>query len=301
MTIGSHTVILALAAILATGCGNGTGKKITLTHSIRTMPGKSAKGHARHQAPNTDSEIQTDEEAGESSPDPGSHDTVRTEAPPGDSIGFYQKRYELPDIFRKLVGDRGKGPESLYGVRNFRAVLNGVVYRGGANNVYHRQPRENHNPLPTDGLENLCREGFSTAIYLYNKNFDGVKTGYDCSSVRGGPNHLTYRQLTAHSRPKDAAAILKLVHAELSRPTPRPIYMHCWNGWHASGYISALILRQFCGVSPDAAVEYWNKNTDGNFRGRMHDVLRKRIRDFVPDPQLNIDAALKARVCPKQQ
>ena len=40
--------------------------------------------------------------------------------------------------------------------------------------------------------------------------------------------------------------------------------MHCWNGWHASGYISALSLRQFCGVSGSDAVAYWIRNTDNN-------------------------------------
>jgi hypothetical protein len=84
----------------------------------------------------------------------------------------YRTRYRLSDARQKLVDNQGNGFSLLYGTRNFRSVLNGVYYRGGANNYYHKtNKRDNMNPLPTDGLQNLCEEGFSTALYLYSANY----------------------------------------------------------------------------------------------------------------------------------
>src|SRR4051812_16425061 len=71
----------------------------------------------------------------------------------------FQQKYNLPNSSAKLVDNYGNGYEDLYGTRNVRAVLSGILYRGGANNYYHKvEPRDNHNPLPDDGLENLCKE-----------------------------------------------------------------------------------------------------------------------------------------------
>jgi hypothetical protein len=50
----------------------------------------------------------------------------------------------------------------------------------------------------------------------------------------------------------------------------------CWNGWHASGYISALSLRQFCGVSKSNAVAYWIRNTDNNDGPEYDDYKNNR-------------------------
>jgi hypothetical protein len=83
-------------------------------------------------------------------------------------ITEYQTRYPLTDIYMKLIDNYGNGYDLLYGTRNVRTVLNGVLYRGGANNYFHKtNPRNNMNPLPEDGLDHLCEEGFSTSVYLY--------------------------------------------------------------------------------------------------------------------------------------
>jgi hypothetical protein len=42
-----------------------------------------------------------------------------------------------------------------------------------------------------------------------------------------------------------ARVLLETIFAAIKDSEMGPIYMHCWNGWHASGYISALSLRQF--------------------------------------------------------
>lgn len=209
---------------------------------------------------------------------------------------FYHQRYGRTDVYSKLVDNHGDGYENLYGLRNVREVLKGVLYRGGGNNLYHRDPnmkRENQNPLPLDGEMNLCEEGFRTGIYLYPTNYSKNPPTMDCNSIRGN-NRLSYEQLGFMSKTR---TILEKIHAAILDPAMGPIYVHCWNGWHASGYIGAFALKQFCGVSGSDAVKYWIKNADGTDDG-SYEEHKKRIRDFVPYTDLNIDSSAQARVCP---
>ena len=62
----------------------------------------------------------------------------------------FTQRYGLNDIYRSAVNDRGKGLAELQGLRNFRAVLPGVLYRAGGNNAYRKEPRPNDSPLPPE-------------------------------------------------------------------------------------------------------------------------------------------------------
>lgn len=215
------------------------------------------------------------------------------------AISHYQNRYNLNDPFTKLVDNTGEGFEPLYGTRNVRAVLRGVVYRGGANNYYHRtNARDNMNPLPADGLKSLCTEGFGTAVYLYTKNFETAKATTNCTSLNGSRNSVKYYQESPQDDEAAGARVLQMVYDKLmSTSDVRPIYLHCWNGWHASGYISTLILRQFCGVSAEAGVRYWNANTDGFNTGASYDAIRAKIRAFQPNPALRISPALQSKVC----
>ena len=87
-------------------------------------------------------------------------------------IDYYHNRYQKDFVTDKITNNHGDGNDSLYGTRNMRPVLHGVWYRGGANNAFHkRRKRDNRNPLPNDGLKNLCREGFSSAFYLYSTRY----------------------------------------------------------------------------------------------------------------------------------
>jgi hypothetical protein len=47
----------------------------------------------------------------------------------------------------------------FHGIRDYREVMPGVLYRGGANN--------GHAPLKQDQLDALCEAGIGTADYLY--------------------------------------------------------------------------------------------------------------------------------------
>lgn len=227
----------------------------------------------------------------------GVESSTQTEA-----IYFYQNRYPLKNPYDKLVDNRGNGHENLYGVRNFRAVLNGVVYRGGANNAYNKyNKRPNQNPLQKSALNNLCEEGFGTAVYLYSTNYSTAQKVTNCKSVINDKQTLNYMQATPHLKEADARNVLNLIYKRLTSETDHsPIYLHCWNGWHASGLISAYTLRQFCDYTVEQAVNYWNRNTDGNNVGSNYDRLRAKIRAFQPDPNMKIDPALKAKICPQK-
>lgn len=211
----------------------------------------------------------------------------------------YRVRYPLPDVKKKLVDNRGNGFDLLYGVRNFRAVLNGVYYRGGANNAYHTtHKRSNKNPLPDDGLQNLCEEGFSTAIYLYSTNYNSAPHTVNCRMADGSSNQLKYLQVSILSASNSKLhEVLALIGSHLRDSGKGPIYAHCWNGWHASGITAAYTLRQFCGFNGEQAVAYWNVNTDGN-NGSSYNGIRSKIRAFVPFSDLSLTDSERAQVCP---
>ena len=207
--------------------------------------------------------------------------------------------YHLTHTSQKLVDNRGRGYEPLYGTRNFRYVLRSVVFRGGANNQMHRtSPRDNRNPLPADGLKNLCSEGFGTAVYLYSRNYSSAPAEVKCRRNGSGDGRLAYVRLSPVSRP-ELRRILETIHAAILKPDEvGPVYLHCWNGWHASGLASALALRQFCGVDADTAVQYWERNTDGHNKENGYAGFREQIREFVPYRDLTVSAERRQEICP---
>jgi hypothetical protein len=213
-------------------------------------------------------------------------------------IEKYQQRYSaLNDTHTKLVDNRGNGYENLYGVRNLRAVLNGVVYRGGANNAYNKfGKRDNRNPLPNVGLENLCQEGFSNAVYLYSTNFSTAPKAWTCDSFHSKKATLSYSQISPYNTSGIKAMFSKIM-TTIKDPKVGPTYLHCWNGWHASGLISALILRQFCNYTGDQAVAYWDLNTDGANTDPSFAKIRQQIRDFKSFPEFKIDSKTQAAIC----
>ena len=210
---------------------------------------------------------------------------------------FYKNRYRSVGLYNKIVNNRGNGFEELYGTRNMRTVLHGFFYRGGANNRYHRDNRRNNqNPLPKDGLKNLCQENFGIAIYLYSTRFDSAPKITRCNSLEGDKNTLTYKNLY-YSRGPSIYNIMKLIYENL-RDNKGPIYSHCWNGWHASGFVAAVVLKQFCSFTDDVAIDYWNRATDGNSDDRRYDRIRKSIRDFRPLDDFTISAGVRSLICP---
>lgn len=210
-----------------------------------------------------------------------------------------EDRFGLLSTHEKRVDNLGNGYEKLYGTRNFRAVLANVLYRGGANNKNYREgPRPNRNPLPTQGLKSLCEQGFDTAVYMYSAGFETAPRKVECTDEKTGlPATLDYLQIGPYAE----ASIRELLEITARKiragGTLKGSYYHCWNGWHASGMISAYSLRQFCNYSGDQAVKYWDLNTDGNYTDPAFEKLRAQIRDFKPYEDLKLTTEESAKLC----
>ena len=216
-------------------------------------------------------------------------------------VEFYDARYGLEDQFDKGTDNRGEGLEALYGTRNFRTILKGVAYRGGANNSWHRtSPRDNMNPLPDDGLQNLCEEGFGRSYYLYRTNFEDAPQQMSCASPRSDDHAIHYFQVSPNDE-QQSYVVLEAIYETIQDYRHGPVYVHCWNGWHASGLMAAKILRQFCGFTPEEAVAYWDRNTDGNNGEPKYESIRRRIREFEPYPELAITEREARLICPDPQ
>lgn len=217
-----------------------------------------------------------------------------------ESVRYYKKHFGLNDEFSKKVNNRGNGYEPLYGVRNFRAVLHGVYYRGGANNSFNKNlKRSNENPLQEGALQNLCKENFGSAFYFYPTNADQMQKNTICETTEGkSKNSLNYQQVSA-LKPDNQVELLRRIHQHIVNMETKPIYGHCWNGWHASGVVAALSLIQFCHYSNEEALAYWRKNTDGN--DQKYFAIKKRISTFKRIPELEVEDRFRLEMCPNQK
>jgi outer membrane protein OmpA-like peptidoglycan-associated protein len=211
---------------------------------------------------------------------------------------FYKTRYKETDLLYKITDNKGNGFDSLYGTRNMRPILHGVAYRGGGNNYYHTvAKRDNHNPIPPDGISNLCEEGFSRGIYLYRENFEFSPLGDTCNCIDNSYNQFKYEQKDYYDS-SHVYDMLQSTYESAISPEIGPIYLHCWNGWHASGFVAAVMLKQFCGFSSWDAVNYWDLGTDGANTSPRYQTQRDRIRNFEPYPEFMISDSLKSCLCP---
>jgi outer membrane protein OmpA-like peptidoglycan-associated protein len=205
----------------------------------------------------------------------------------------YRLLYNADCVQEKITNNRGEGYDDLYGTRNFRVVLHGVAYRGGGNNYYHKtDKRGNKNPLPIDGLENLLDNGFSTSVYLYSENFE---TSPPFLVDEQGEDTLAYYQIGGGTE-SELDSILMFTYRSIMNNDIGPVYLHCWNGWHQSGYVSAVILKQFCGFDDTKSVHYWEDCADNWTRG--YDRIRNSIRDFKPKAGYQISEEIRDAICP---
>jgi len=109
----------------------------------------------------------------------------------------------------------------FHGIRDYREVMPGVLYRGGANN--------GRAPLNRAELDALCDAGIGTAIYLYNTQFPGPSTIH-CS--KGSLDYI-YRGWEGRGR----AAVHQQIYNAIKQKSP-PVFIHCWNGIHATGAVA---------------------------------------------------------------
>lgn len=223
-------------------------------------------------------------------PDTFTQDTM---APLIEKYNHYKSKYQANCVQDKITDNQGNGFEDLYGTRNFRVILHGVAYRGGGNNYYHRtNKRNNKNPLPMDGLRNLLENGFSKSVYLYVENFE---TAPSFLAHKNNTDTLQYFQLGGNT-PSELDSILMFSYNSIMNKEIGPVYLHCWNGWHQSGFVSAVLLKQFCGFSTETALHYWEDCADNWTRG--YDRIRNAIRDFEPVDKYKIPIEIKKAICP---
>ncbi|MDT3738250.1 MAG: hypothetical protein RO257_01980 [Candidatus Kapabacteria bacterium] len=210
-----------------------------------------------------------------------------------DKADYYKTLYKVDCLNEKITDNFGNGFEDVYGTRNMRTILYGVAYRGGSNNFYHKtNKRDNHNPLPDDGLTHLCMQGFSNAVYLYSTNFAESKRQYINNETN---DTLNYLQNSGNDR-KAMKNLLLMVKNVIDNPSEGPIYFHCWNGWHQSGYVSSAILMQFCGLTNAQAYQYWLDNTDNVNKG--YENVKSMVKNFKTFDDIKISDETKELICP---
>ena len=172
------------------------------------------------------------------------------------------------------------GSQAKYGVNNFKMVMPGVLYRGGGTG-----PQA---PLTSDPLQALCNDGFEAAVYVYGKGWRGGPRLVSCGNGR-----LTYVSKRWDHPDKQHEIMQELYN--IIQEGHGAMYVHCWYGMHASGYIAASALKQFCGLSDEKAVAYWNSNVPQKLQ---YPNVQAKVRAFKPYPELQIGAEQQARVCP---
>jgi len=167
----------------------------------------------------------------------------------------------------------------FHGIRDYREVMPGVLYRGGANN--------GRRPLRKEQLNALCEAGFGTAVYLYKTGFSGPST-VQCS--KGSLKYIDEGWQGA-----GRAAVDQQIYDTI-KDKGKPVFVHCWNGIHATGAVAATALMQFCDISPQKAVEYWKVGIAP--RIQYPSVIRN-IESFRPNPKLKLTSEQKAQYCPQ--
>jgi LysM repeat protein len=214
----------------------------------------------------------------------------------GTSVSAQKDMFGLDSVQTKLVNNKGIGPENLLGVRNMRVVLHDILYRGGSNNFYRRETEPktyNSHPLPPWGINNLRQAGFGGAIYLYSKYFEEDYPEPVLDSLFDlGFNYSCQPDLN-----RDVVfTFFEEINSLIQSEKKEPLYIHCWNGWHQSGMLSAFTLMQFCGLNNQQALKYWEQNTDGAFKGYPH--VKSEILKFKPFDEFKTDSVTRARICP---
>lgn len=170
------------------------------------------------------------------------------------------------------------------GIKNYKTVMPGVLYRGGGTG--------GKEPLSPAALEALCAEGVTSAVYVYKTGWKGNKA-VSCQTPSGDSQiQYDYKQWDSS---KDLRATLQKLHQIIVNRSGA-MYVHCWYGVHASGFVAAVALRQFCGLSAEESVAYWDSHVPKSIR---YEKVQKAIRNFQPFSDLQISPQEQARICPR--
>lgn len=207
------------------------------------------------------------------------------------------------DLMSKIVDAKGEGDPSLKGTTNFRTVLHGVLYRGGTAASLDPNYDPKAPPLDQPALERLCSEEYGSVVYLYKSALP--EGPFFCIRKNEQEGAVTYkskvavevtRERVAIPNPEIIRELLVSIKDSAEGRSSDPIYIHCWTGRHASGFMSAIALKQYCGFSSDEASRYWADGTDGasNFPS-----FYEGIKSFKPLPELMISKEIQDLICPE--
>jgi protein tyrosine/serine phosphatase len=172
-----------------------------------------------------------------------------------------------------------------------RPVLKGALYRSGT---------------PSDSaLQTLCESGWKRVYSLYGehttqtgpRNASMLRHGRDvrtCQAETGEKRSLEWRSAPS-SRMRNLPAIFADIIDSVRNPEHGPVLVHCWNGLHYAGMVSALALRQFCGLTVEQTEAYWRANAN---RGANYPLILANLQTFKPLADLTLTPEEQAAVCP---
>jgi hypothetical protein len=176
--------------------------------------------------------------------------------------------------------------QSWGGMRYIREVLPGVLWRGGGT-------AGNEGPLTSEQLDALCTQGFTSVDYAY--------IGQSPETLCGGK--MIYRSVP--NAPTRAQDFLTDVYNAIQNN--EKVMVHCWNGWHESGEMSAYAIKQFCSTSaspnrPNAWTtsqiqEYWKEAIGDVFEPAYQGVINN-IGSMPIVPSLKISDEVANKICP---
>jgi hypothetical protein len=121
-------------------------------------------------------------------------------------------------------------------IRNFKPVVDGSIYRAGTTNKAEYSDAT---------LHDLCEQGFTLGIFLYK---GAHKRTVSCS----GGKSITYMSIATFQK---VDSVIGPIRSSVNGGGK--VVFHCWNGVHATGFIAAASLNQFCGFSGAQAEKYF--------------------------------------------
>lgn len=167
------------------------------------------------------------------------------------------------------------------GIKNSQDILGGLLTRAGV--IGQR-------PLSQQELVSLCEQGYTEAFYLYG--------GAGDKQVSCSNGTLRYRSAGDFRAQQNMSLVLDNINAGLS--SGARTFIHCNNGAHASGFVAAVALRAFCGISTEEAVRYWGRTLGGYpLQEPNRSTLMNRLRNYPIRNELELSESDKSRLgCP---
>ncbi len=160
-------------------------------------------------------------------------------------------------------------------IKNEQSLLGGALTRAGNKGMLE---------LNDSQLVDLCEQGYSAAYFVYE--------GATPRTVACSRGSITYSSQSS----SDPMPILISILDGMRLGTR--VFVHCYNGAHASGVVAAVALRQFCGLPGEAAFNYWTGSMGGyDLPAASIAKIRNRINGFVPDPGLVLTDDEQVRFC----